>query len=523
MTSEGLKSSKPRLTPFMQIGDLIARIAAPIRTKLLIAFLGIAALMIAMALTGIAELRNANLRTAGLVEDNFKFTTLNNVSRNIQLARIEGATIFANEQNYSTFMLPVHLDWATRDVRGNFPNIIEDAEIASTFLQEAQDIQELGNEVVSKYSEGDFVDAKAMFDNQLTRALRAFDRKVINLTFDLRRKMREKAKLNDVAYRNSRQLFLGASGLAVMLALFSGYLISTSVIRPVERIQGSLQSISAGDFTARADVVNRDELGDLAQSANKMAKQLGALYAEVETQRAELADWNLELEEKVKAQVAEIDRTNRLRRFLPAQVADLIVDTPDEEDVLRTQRAEVTVLFADLRDFTAFASAATPDQVVSALNTFHSACGPLVEASGGTLERFLGDGLMVLFGAPVPMEDAAQKAVDLAKQMRVSVGEAMTPFKIGAEGRHLGVGIGIGTGAATLGQIGFEGRRDYSAIGPAPNLAARLSDLAESGQILISHATAWQVESEMESAGPFDLKGIGQNVAAFELVARSQG
>ncbi len=117
------------------------------------------------------------------------------------------------------------------------------------------------------------------------------------------------------------------------------------------------------------------------------------------------------------------------------------------------------------------------------------------------------------------MEAAAQKAVTLALDLRAAAKKAIVPFEAGSDAHHLGVGIGIGTGAATLGQIGFEGRRDYSAIGPAPNLAARLCEQAADNQILISHATAWQIDYELQPAGPFDLKGIGDNIAAFELNA----
>ena len=244
-----------------------------------------------------------------------------------------------------------------------------------------------------------------------------------------------------------------------------------------------------------------------------MSRQLGTLYDEVEAQKTQLEGWNVELEDKVAAQVTEIERTNRLRRFLPGQVAELI--TGSETEALATRRGEVTVLFADLRGFTGFANQAPPQQVVAALNAFHAACGPLIEARGGTLERFLGDGVMVLFGAPLPVEDPAGRAVALAQDMKVAVREAMAPFRKGD--KPLGLGIGIGTGAATLDQIGFEGRMDYSAIGPAPNLAARLCDTAVDGQILISHATAWQVDLDMKPAGPFDLTGIGPEVAAFEL------
>lgn len=152
--------------------------------------------------------------------------------------------------------------------------------------------------------------------------------------------------------------------------------------------------------------------------------------------------------------------------------------------------------------------------MIGALNSFHGACGPLIDAHGGTLERFLGDGLMVLFGAPLPMEDAAERAVALAQEMQIAVQQAMSP--LAKDGYRLGFGVGIATGPATVGQIGFEGRRDYSAIGPAPNLAARLCDHAKDAQILISHATVWQIETPTKQAGTFDLKGIGDEIAAFE-------
>ncbi|WP_299984839.1 adenylate/guanylate cyclase domain-containing protein [uncultured Ruegeria sp.] len=329
--------------------------------------------------------------------------------------------------------------------------------------------------------------------------------------------MQANAEENTAIFEDAKRLVLGVSGFATALGLMLGFAISTSITGPLDRIRLALGKLAVGSFNSRVSISNRDELGELAENVNRTSENLGELYDAVENQKSELAGLNSALEDKVKMQVEEIERTNRLRRFLPAQVAEMIVSAPDELDVLRTQRAEITVLFVDLRGFTAFANAATPAQVVEALNAFHSACGPLIDTSGGTLERFLGDGLMVLFGAPVAMKNPAQKAATLALELRTAVREAMVPFRAGSDELHLGVGIGIGTGAATLGQIGFEGRRDYSAIGPAPNLASRLCEQAVENQILVSHATAWQIEYELQPAGPFDLKGIGDKISAFEL------
>jgi class 3 adenylate cyclase len=230
-----------------------------------------------------------------------------------------------------------------------------------------------------------------------------------------------------------------------------------------------------------------------------------ALHDAVQAQKAELAEWSRTLERRVAEQVAEIERVSRLRRFLPPQVAELILAGGDES-LLESHRREVTIVFCDLRGFTAFAEQAAPEEVMGVLQEYHAALGPLVHRFEGTLERFLGDGLVVLFNDPVPCPDPAERAVRMAMAMREAVQELSAAWQ--RRGFALGFGVGIAQGLATLGRIGFEGRYDYAAIGSVANLGARLCAEAPDGQILVSEPVAEAVRRivTVEPFGPMMLK-----------------
>ncbi|HEU5393277.1 MAG TPA: response regulator, partial [Candidatus Methylomirabilis sp.] len=205
--------------------------------------------------------------------------------------------------------------------------------------------------------------------------------------------------------------------------------------------------------------------------------------ARLEAQAAQLAEWNRTLEQRVAEQLAELERVGRLKRFLAPQLAELIVSAGDEK-VLESHRREITVVFCDLRGFTAFAETAEPEEVMGVLREYHAAMGPLIFQFEGTLERFAGDGLMVFFNDPLPCPDPAARAVRMAVAMRARAGELEALWR--KRGHQLGFGVGIALGYATLGKIGFEGRFDYGAIGTVTNLASRLCDEARGGQILVS-------------------------------------
>jgi len=236
----------------------------------------------------------------------------------------------------------------------------------------------------------------------------------------------------------------------------------------------------------------------------------------IERQAAELAAWNTELEKRVEAQVEELERVGRLRRFLSPQLADLIVSSGDET-LLDSHRREITVVFCDLRGFTSFAETNEPEEVMQVLREYHSALGDLIFRFEGTLERFTGDGLMVFFNDPVECSDPSVRAVRMAVGMRERTKQLAESWA--RRGQDLALGIGIAQGYATLGRIGFEGRFDYSAIGTVTNLAARLCAEAAPWQILITQRVQTAVENVIvcDPVGDLELRGISKPVRTHNI------
>jgi adenylate cyclase len=229
---------------------------------------------------------------------------------------------------------------------------------------------------------------------------------------------------------------------------------------------------------------------------------------------------NQQLEQRVSDQVGEIERMGRLRRFLPPQVADLIVASGTEKQ-LESHRREITALFCDLRGFTGFSESSDPEDVMALLRDYHAAIGEIIVKYSGTLERFAGDGVMVIFNDPVPVENPALQAVLMALDMRGAIGGMIGKWR--DLGHDLGFGIGIAHGFATLGTIGFEGRFDYAAIGTVSNVASRLCDEAKPGQILISPRVRQAVDEAVtvEPVGEFTLKGIRRPMLAYNVLESS--
>ena len=242
------------------------------------------------------------------------------------------------------------------------------------------------------------------------------------------------------------------------------------------------------------------------------------LLKELRERTDEVEKLNQQLEQRVADQVGEIERMGRLRRFLPPQVADLIVASGAEKQ-LESHRREITALFCDLRGFTGFTESADAEDVMALLRDYHAAIGEKINEYSGTLERYAGDGVMVVFNDPVPVDNPALKAVLMALEMRAVIGTLTEKWR--RLGHDIGFGIGIAHGFATLGTIGFEGRFDYAAIGTVSNVASRLCDEAKPGQILISPRVLMAVEDAVtvEPVGEFTLKGIRRPLAAHNVLA----
>jgi len=232
----------------------------------------------------------------------------------------------------------------------------------------------------------------------------------------------------------------------------------------------------------------------------------------------QLADWNRTLEQRVQQQVDQLERLSRLKRFFSPQLAELIL-AGDAEDPLKSHRREVTVVFVDLRGFTAFAETAEPEEVMAILREYHAELGGLILAHEGTLERFAGDGMMIFFNDPVPVPNASERAVRMALAMRDHGKELTAKWR--RLGYELDLGIGIAQGFATIGAIGFEGRWDYGAIGTVTNLASRLCGEARAGQILVSKRVFAAVDglAQAEPIGELAVRGFLKAVPTFNVTA----
>jgi len=279
----------------------------------------------------------------------------------------------------------------------------------------------------------------------------------------------------------------------------------TSLDAQKERIKGL--EVGADDFLSKP--VNWEEL----------FARVRALLR-VKSLQDELKGWNAKLEERVREQVGQLERLGRLKRFFSRPVAEAIV--AGGEEMLEPHRCEITAVFLDLRGFTAFTDRADPDEVMELLRAYHATLGRTVDEFGGTLEHFAGDGIMIFFNDPLPVDRPAERAV----RMALALQSAFTPISAAWAklGHDVGLGIGIAQGETTLGVIGFEQRWEYAAIGNVPNLAARLCGAARAGEILLDAQTEQDIAhvSDTELVGPLDLRGFKQPVPAFRLKAIRQ-
>ena len=276
-----------------------------------------------------------------------------------------------------------------------------------------------------------------------------------------------------------------------------------------ERVRGL--EAGADDFLSKP--LNPPELVARVRSLLRIRR----LYETVQRQAAQLASWNRTLEARVAEQVSHVEKLQRLKRFFSPQLAELIL-AGGADDPLESHRRDVTDVFLDLRGFTAFAESAEPEEVMTALGEFHAAMGRRVLEYQGTLERFTGDGLMVFFNDPLPIQQPGRRAVEMAFAMQEDALKLAAQWK--RRGYDLGLGIGIAQGYATVGAIGFEGRIDYGAIGTVTNLASRLCDLAEPGNILDSQPVHDEVAERVlvDDLGEVQLHGFKRAVHAFRLL-----
>jgi adenylate cyclase len=314
--------------------------------------------------------------------------------------------------------------------------------------------------------------------------------------------------------------------LDVMMPGLDGYAVCTQLrandhtaVLPVIMVTSSIgqektKAIESGadDFIPKP--FNHDELLTRVRSLLRIKRY----HDTIKAQAAELAELNCTLEERVQSQVGELERLGRLRRFLSPQLADAVVSLGDET-ILRSHRRQVAMFFADLRGWSSFVDTVEPEELMRVLGEFHSVIGRLVKRFEATVGFLEGDGVQLFFNDPIEIPDPALRAVQLGCALRVEMAE-LTP-SWAKRGYDLDFGAGIALGYATCGEVGFEGRSDYAAIGAVTNLASRLADEAAGGQILVAQRLYAEVEDEVdvEPVGEFTLKGFQRPVVAFNVVA----
>ena len=340
------------------------------------------------------------------------------------------------------------------------------------------------------------------------------------------------------SYRAGQEIFAKGSPGRTMIAILQGSVKIVSLsptgkegvphVIPAGNVFGEIAVIDGGERTVGAAAMTDCELLIIDRDVLPMFErhlEICMMLMQILCQRLRLTGEQVEdvlfrsrgLEARVAEQVEELGRVGRLKRFLPPQLAELIVSQGDEK-ILKSHRREIVVVFCDLRGYTPFTETAEPEDQFEFLRQYHGTLGPLITEFEGTLDHFSGDGIMVFFNDPVPCPDPAERAVKMAMAMREEAGKLIAAWL--RDGCELGFGIGIAQGYATLGQIGFSERSGYTAIGTVCNLASRLCDAAKDGQILVSSRIARAVEgvATLENLGNLELKGLRRPVAAFNVV-----
>jgi class 3 adenylate cyclase/CHASE3 domain sensor protein len=501
-----------RLPPLMGPAvDFIARIRATVHTKLLAGFLVIAVLLVGMGILSILVIGRMNQHANQLIE----------LHRLSDLAR-QGIYGVTAQSHYRAMALITEVD-AYNDridlAKANFVAQLDGiAEIGGPGVQESVDrlreidrrFADASREVTALYDAGDLdraLDLHISAEHEISHEL---EDELTTLITSTEQRI-DQAAVELGSLNRFLMIAVGAfSGVSLLIALALGAVLSWSVIRPVRKVDRALARIAGGDFDEQIEVPNRDEFGRLTVNLNRTSDRLAKLYND-------MTELNENLEKTVEDQLAQIRRAEQLRRYLAPQIADAVLSGGAPVSLSSTRR-NLSILFANIRGFTAMSERIEPEELIDALNQYFAVMTDVVFRHGGTLDKYVGDGILSFFGDPILFEDHAERAVVTALEMRQRLRGLRAKWMEHLD-EELNVGIGISTGYVTVGNIGSETRTEYTVIGNHVNLASRLAQIAEPNQILVSERTYAAVQRRVE-ATPLDeisLEGLQRPVRIFEI------
>lgn len=503
------------LRPFV---DWVAGIRATVHTKLLAGFLLIALLLLSMGMLSIVvlgrlsdqvETLTALNRQSSQARDMIYEVTSQSHFRAMALLELDDLSytpkIYAAKQAFADDLVEIQT-YGARSEAGLFDDL------EATNLRYA----ESGDEVTELFEAGRHEEALRLHIDSEHAISHELEDSLNKLIADSQGQV--VAETDSFA---SHRRFLtiavaGFSGVSLLVALTLGAILSWSLIRPVRGVDEALELIAGGDFDARVDVPNRDEFGNLTKNLNRMTGHLATLYHDLES-------LNAHLQETVETKVAELERASRLKRYLSPGLADSILSGA-QDVTLGPKRKFLTTFFSDVRGFTAAAERMEPEELVSELNDYFSEMTEIVFKHGGTLDKYVGDAVMVFFGDPIPQDDHAERAVRMGLEMLERM-RALEDHWFRRYDEVFKVGIGISTGWVTVGDIGSSARSDYTVLGNHVNLASRLADRAVPRQMLITERTMMAVDHLVDGrvVDEISLKGISRPIKIYEVLPLQGG
>jgi class 3 adenylate cyclase/CHASE3 domain sensor protein len=492
--------------------DFIAKIRAKVHTKLLAGFLVIAVLMLAMGLMSVFVIGRMNDHANQLIE----LQRLSDLSR-------QGIYGITAQSHYRAMALTTQTEtWNDKIAlaKENFVGQVDDIEaIGGPGVQEAVDrLREIdaryaaaGDEVLDLYRAGDLDAALALHiaaEHEISHELED----VLNGLITTTEERIDQASADLAALHRFLLIAVASlSAVSLLIALGLGAALSWSLIRPVRKVDHALARIASGEFDEQVEVPNRDEFGRLTANLNRTSGRLAELYQD-------LTQLNENLERQVEDQLVQLRRAEQLRRYLAPQVADAVLNGAAPVTLTSTRR-NLTILFANIRGFTSMSERVEPEELIDALNEYFGVMTDVVFRNGGTLDKYVGDGILAFFGDPIPFEDHAERAVATALEMRSRLRGIRSRWM---ERLHeeLNVGIGISTGYVTVGNIGSDTRTEYTVIGNHVNLASGLAETAGPNQILATERTIAAVRGKVETVAVDEasLEDVNRPVRIFEVI-----